>query len=123
MINAVPADRAPVRARDLVRLGDLTLTAEREGAVHSICLFGELDLANADAVQDELVRAEAGDADSILLDLSGVTFIDSTGIRLLVSAAARSRADADRFVLLRGGAAVQRVLQLTGLEDQLPFAD
>ncbi|MDQ3722060.1 MAG: STAS domain-containing protein [Actinomycetota bacterium] len=112
-----------MRAHELVKLGDLTLTSEREGAVQSICLFGELDLATANAVHDELMRAEAGDASSVVVDLSGLRFIDSTGIRLLVSAAARSRADSDRLALLRGGAAVQRALQLTGLEDHLPFAD
>ncbi len=123
MTNAAARDRQPMRAHELVKLGDLTLTSEREGAVQSICLFGELDQATANAVHDELMRAEAGDASSVVVDLSGLRFIDSTGIRLLVSAAARSRADSDRLALLRGGAAVQRALQLTGLEDHLPFAD
>jgi anti-sigma B factor antagonist len=122
VVDAVP-HREPLRAHQLIKLGDLTLTSEREGAVHSICLFGELDLATANSVQDELTRVEASDADSIIVDLSGLTFIDSTGIRLLYSAAARSRADSDRLALLRGGVAVQRALQITALEDRLPFAD
>ncbi len=123
MADAVPQQGEPSRARQLIELGGLSVSSERAGAVHGICLFGELDLATADVVQDELTRAEAGDASSIVVDLSGLTFIDSTGLRLLVSAAARSRADSDRLVLLRGGAAVQRAIQLTALEDQLPFAD
>ena len=122
MIDAV-SHRDPLRAHQLIKLGEFALTSEREGAVHSICLFGELDLATADAVQEELTRVEASDASAIVIDLSGLTFIDSTGIRLLYSAAARSRADCDRLALLRGGAAVQRALQLTALEDHLPFAD
>ena len=122
MVDVVP-HREPLRAHEVIQLGDLTLTSEREGVVHSICLFGELDLATADTVQDELTHVEASNADSIIIDLSGLTFIDSTGIRLLYSAAARSRADCDRLTLLRGGAAVQRALQLTALEDRLPFAD
>ena len=122
MTDAVP-DREPSRAHEIIKLGDLTLTSDREGAVHSICLFGELDLATATWVQDELTRVEASEVDSIIGDLSGLTFIDSTGIRLLYVAAARSRADSDRLALLRGGAAVQRALQLTALEDRLPFVD
>ena len=58
-----------------------------------------------------------------MLDLSGVTFMDSAGVRLLISANARSRADAHRLVLLRGPAAVQRVLELTGVEALLAFAE
>jgi anti-anti-sigma factor len=106
-----------------MELGGLTMTSGRSDAVHSITLSGELDLANAGEVEAELRRAEAGDADSIVLDLSSVSFIDSTGMRLLVAAAARSRADSNRLTLLRGGPAVQRALQLTALEGQLPFAD
>jgi anti-sigma B factor antagonist len=122
VVDAI-SHREPLRAHEVSKLGDLTLTSEREGAVHSICLFGELDLATANSVQDELTRVEASDADSIIVDLSGLTFMDSTGIRLLYRAAARSRADSDRLALLRGGTAVQRALQITALEDRLPFAD
>jgi anti-anti-sigma regulatory factor len=49
--------------------------------------------------------------------------MDSTGVRLLITAGARSRADSNRLVLLRGPAAVQRVLELSGVETRLPFAD
>jgi anti-anti-sigma factor len=101
----------------------LTVHSERDGVVHTISVRGELDVANADDVERELVRVEGTDARSIVLDLSGLTFIDSTGIRLLVSAHARSRAGSDRLTLLRGPRFVQRVLELTGILNLLPFAD
>jgi anti-anti-sigma factor len=123
MSDVLPRERKPLRAHRLIEPGDFSLTSERVGEVHSIHLFGELDLAAAGAVQDALTRAETSDASAIVVDLSELTFIDSTGIRLLFSAAARSRADADRLVLRRGGAAVQRVFQLTALEERLPFTD
>ena len=123
MTYAVPQQCEPSRAEQVFELGELTMTSEREDSVHTICLFGELDLATADRVQDELQRVEATDVSSIIVDLSGLTFVDSTGIRLIVQADARSRADSDRLVLLRGPAAVQRVFQLVALEDRLPFAD
>ncbi|MGH2917599.1 MAG: STAS domain-containing protein [Solirubrobacteraceae bacterium] len=99
------------------------MSSERDGASHTICLFGELDLATAGAVERELERVEAGDAEAIVLDLSGLTFISSTGIALLLGAHSRSRGDSDRLALLRGPASVQRVFELTGVDDLLPFAD
>jgi anti-anti-sigma factor len=103
--------------------GELTLRSRRDGAVHTIALAGELDLATADEVEQELLRVEASDAASIVLDLSGLTFMDSTGVRLLVSADARSRADERRLSLRRGPASVQRVMELSGVDELLPFAD
>ncbi len=123
MGNAVSGAREPLHALQVIALGDFSLTSQRDGGTHSIRLFGELDLATADTLEKELLRVEATDADPIIVDLSGLTFIDSTGARLLVYAAARARARSDRLALLRGGTAVQRVFQLTALEDKLPFAD
>jgi anti-anti-sigma factor len=79
--------------------------------------------SSAEGVQRELQHVEATDAEAIVLDLSGLTFMDSTGVRLIVNADARSRADADRLTLLRAPADVQRVFALTCLEQRLPFAD
>ena len=115
--------REPLRAAELIELGDLTVRSEREADVHIVALSGELDLATADSVEAELERVEAGDAASIVLDLSGLTFMDSTGVRLLIQAHARSRADANRLTLRRGPAAVQRVMELSGVDALLPFAD
>jgi anti-anti-sigma factor len=111
------------RAAELIELGQLKMRSEREGEIHTICLIGELDLATADDVEAELKRVETTDASAIVLDLSELTFMDSTGVRLLVTAHARSRADADRLTLLRGRPAVQRVMELSGVDVLLPFAD
>jgi anti-anti-sigma factor len=97
--------------------------AFRGGVLHTVRLEGELDLANAAELERELRRVEHTDALSIVLDLSGLEFIDSTGVRLLIEAEARSRADGDRLTLLRGPGQVQRILELTGILDRLPFAD
>jgi stage II sporulation protein AA (anti-sigma F factor antagonist) len=106
-----------------LKFGELELTSERDGDVHSIRLTGELDVATAGRVEDVLRDAESGDADAIVLDLSGLTFMDSTGVRLVLSANARSRADSNRFALRRGSPAVQRVFELSGVADTLPFVD
>jgi len=123
MTDNLTQRREPSRAEQFIELGVLTLRSAREGDVHTISLSGELDLATADDVQRELERIEATDAASIVLDLSGLTFMDSTGVRLLITAHARSRADSNRLSLLRGAPAVQRVLELSGVDALLPFAD
>jgi anti-sigma B factor antagonist len=114
--------RTPPPAAHPARPPEFTMSSERAGDTHTIRLFGELDLATVDAVQHELERVEGTDAPSIVVDLSGLEFMDSSGVRLLVGAHARSRSDADRLTLLRGCAAVQHVLEVSGLDDQLPFA-
>ena len=123
MPDLVPQQHPEPRGEHVSRLGQLAFSSDRKGAVHTICLFGELDLATAARVQEELERVEATDAGSIILDLSGLTFIDSTGVVLILMAQERSRADSNRLALLRGPRSVQRVFQLTALEERLPFAD
>jgi anti-sigma B factor antagonist len=123
MIDEMIQSRGSLRAQQMVKLGRLRMTSEREGALHTIFLSGELDLATAEGVQRELERVETTDVEAIVVDLSGLTFMDSSGVRLVVRADARSRADSDRLTLLRGPASVQRVFALSGLEDRLPFAD
>ena len=123
MTNEPVHEREPLRAPEVIDLGELTVRSQRQGDVIAIALSGELDLATADGVDAELVRAEATDAASIVLDLSGLTFMDSTGVRLLIQAHARSRANEDRLTLRRGPAAVQRVMELSGVDVLLPFAD
>ncbi len=109
------------RAERAQKLGSLTLRSERDGDTHIIELIGELDLDGAPHLEEELRDAERSDASSIVVDLGGLEFIDSTGIRLLVMAS--ERCPEGRFSLLRGPKQVHRVFEITDLVDRLPFAD
>ncbi len=85
-------------------------------------MFGELDLATGAAVADELMAAvQATDVQLIVLDLSGLTFIDSGGVHLIARADARCRAAAKPLRLLGGPPHIQRVFTLAAA-DTLPFA-
>lgn len=97
----------------------MSVRSRRDGDRHVVELTGELDLGGAPAVEDELLKAQESDASSILVDLSGLEFIDSTGIRLMVMAAERS--EDGRLALLRGPEQVHRVFEITDLADRLPF--
>lgn len=105
------------------RFDFLEVRSERSEDRHLIALKGEFDLDGVDRVTAELERAEASDAARIVLDLSGLTFMDSSGVRMIMRAAVRSRADGDRLRLIPGSARIQRVFELTGVLGQLPFDD
>lgn len=83
-------------------------------------LVGELDLPAADSAFDAIDRA-ARDAGELILDLSGLTFIDSSGLRLVVRLAAGAREEAFRLSIVRGSDQVQRVFQIVGLLEALPW--
>ena len=101
----------------------LSVRSEPDGPVQVIQVFGELDLATADVLVAELERAEATDAAELLLDLSGLDFVDSTGLRVFVQAFERSEQDSKRLRMLRPTGQAQRILELTGIADRLPFID
>ena len=89
-----------------------------------IAVEGDLDLSVADRIEEELAKAERGEAEAIVLDLSELTFIDSTGIAVLIAAARRSAEDTNRLRIRRSHApGVRRMLALTGVDGRLPFVD
>ena len=111
------------RAEDLRHLGALTMRSTRDGDAHVVELSGELDLAGADLLEGELLRVEASDAQQIVVDLRELEFIDSTGLRLVYMAHARTRHDGARLTIRRGPARVHRIFELTDLANRLPFVD
>ena len=83
------------RVEQIVGLAQLSMTSERDGDIHTLGLAGEVDLA-------------------------GVPFIDSTGIKVLISAARRSQSR-NRLLLDCPSPAVLRVLRIAGVADLLPL--
>jgi anti-sigma B factor antagonist len=94
---------------------------ERDGLVH-VSLRGELDLSTVGKVDDELQRWE-GSSQDLVLDLSRLTFLDSTGLRCVVRADERAKEDGRRLVVVKGPEAVQRVFEITRLEERLELVD
>ena len=68
----------------------------------TISLKGELDLSTVGKVEEELRRVEAIEASVVVLDLSGLTFLDSTGLRAVITADERAREQGRRFVVVKG---------------------
>jgi anti-sigma B factor antagonist len=101
----------------------LTVSDERVGDDARVVLAGELDIGSSPEVEKVLQRVEAGGPANLTIDLRGLTFMDSTGLRMLVAADKRARDQARTLRIIRGPAPVQRILDLTGLGDKLPLVD
>ena len=74
-------------------------------------------------MQEELRRIEAGSPATLVVDLSKLSFLDSTGLRCIVTADERARQEGRRIVIVRGPDAVQRVFAITRLDDRLEMVD
>jgi anti-sigma B factor antagonist len=84
---------------------------------------GELDIESADQVEQELSALRAGGSRDLVLDLRGLTFMDSTGLRLVIRWHIAAREDGFQFAIVPGADAVQRVFRLTGMEGEVAVAD
>jgi anti-sigma B factor antagonist len=100
---------------------DVTTSDRPDGVL--IELSGELDLATAPKLEDEMKRAEQDDPRMIVLDLRPLAFMDSSGLRALLAADSRARDAGRRLVLVRGDERVQRVLKITRLDERLEIVD
>lgn len=90
--------------------------------LYVIHLRGELDLAGCAALEGALEDAERSGAQTIVLDLEELTFTDSFGLTVLLSAVERSAADGDRLRITPARGQVARVIGLTGLDSRLPVS-
>jgi stage II sporulation protein AA (anti-sigma F factor antagonist) len=80
-------------------------------------LSGEIDLSNADLLGDKLAGF-AGEDDHLVIDLSALEFMDSSGIAMLLRAAVR----ASSVEVRNPSDVVRRIIECTGLSDVLPIA-
>jgi anti-anti-sigma factor len=95
---------------------DLTVTRDTQGG-RRVTLRGELDLGTTGRLEQAL--AEAGGA--VLLDLRGLTFMDSTGVRVLLEAAERG---GDRLrILAPAGGEARVTIDETGIGPLLPLVE
>lgn len=101
----------------------LELTTETAGATVRLALTGELDIAGASRVEQELERIEREPPTTLVLDLRQLAFMDSTGLRVIVAADGRAREQGRRLVVVRGSDTVQRIIEMTRLDGRLEIVD
>ncbi len=94
----------------------------RDGAVF-LELRGELDVSVRDEALDALAEAVSDVPRMIVLDVRGLTFLDSVGIQCLVRGNLIAGASGSRMVILNGSGPAHRVLQLTGMDAVIEMVD
>ena len=92
----------------------LSVDSAVEGGVARVTLRGELDLDQAGTLADELSALTTKGATSVTVDVSGLNFIDSSGLRALLSAREQLDAAGASLRLTDLSPAVERVLEMTG---------
>jgi anti-sigma B factor antagonist len=97
----------------------LTIDVRSEQDRVVLVLRGELDLLAAPRLQRELESDAASTAEVLVLDLDGVGFIDSAGLRVILAAQTHASERSQRLALTPGSPQVQRLLSIAGVRPHL----
>ena len=102
---------------DLIEVGatSLRISSRSDGPQRVVVLEGELDLSTAPLLLEHLTALLTNTMPELLLDLSALSFLDSTGISVLIAAHRRLAGQGGRMVLLSPTPLTQRVLEIAGL--------
>jgi anti-anti-sigma factor len=112
-----PSQHAPPSAEGLA------CETFRDGEATRVRVSGALDLATVPILEAELAALHEAGVRCLILDLSELAFMDSTGLRCILQQDAEARRDGFEFSLVAGPPAVQRVFDVTGTTARLPFID
>ena len=88
-----------------------------------VALTGELDISEVPEVENKLRAVEQRRPHFLVLDLRGLSFLDSSGLRVVLEADLRSRKDARRFAVVPGPEPVHRVFLIALLDKRLEFIE
>jgi anti-sigma B factor antagonist len=87
---------------------------------HRLVLSGELDLASAGDLEAVILRI-CGNGDALVLDLSRLTFMDSSGLRLILLAGSLCREHEREFAVVPGQQNIAHLLEISGTLGQVPL--
>lgn len=104
-------------------MAELGIQTRSEGGMARVVLTGEFDLAGVQRFDAALARVEESRPETIVVDLSPVVFMDSSGLRALVTAHDRAKRAGRRLAIVPGPPQVRRVFEITQLEGHLDLVD
>ena len=99
------------------------LRIDRHDDPATVVLHGELDITTLPQAERAVEAAEEAAPPVLVLDLSELEYVDSSGVRLVLLADGRARADGRRLPVRLGGGLARRVFDLLGLLDRLELVD
>jgi anti-anti-sigma factor len=125
-VRNAPAERPAFERSEMARPDDRShaeLTVRNFGheGRYTVSLTGALDLDSVGTLE-AAIRRISDSATAIALDLTELTFIDSSGLWTITTLSKWCTRSGIVFSLIPGPASVQEVFELTGLSDSLPFA-
>ncbi|MFF2306063.1 STAS domain-containing protein [Streptomyces sp. NPDC058128] len=97
-------------------MSDLILTTHEDSDATTITVAGEMDLTSCPALEEAIGRASLADGAPLYIDMSQVTFMDSSGLNLLLQQRLRLADGGNRLVLTGVQEGAMRVLTLTGAD-------
>src|SRR5215208_4999258 len=101
---------------------EFAVSAEPAGSAYVVTPARELDLGTVDELH-ATIAARPPECHRLVLDLSALTFFDTSGMRLVVETLQDARRSGISLALVRGTEDVQRLFALAGMHDRLPFVD
>jgi anti-anti-sigma factor len=108
------------RGSAMSALDSFSVQIERDGGNVRLKPWGELDIAAVADFDRSFDEAVEHAPDAIVVELAQLTFIDSTGLRALLSLAERYKGE---LGITLGSPAVERIIEITGTRDQLPLIE
>ena len=107
---------------DIFEAPEFAIHADRSGPVATVAVVGELDVATAPDLIAAIGALEPG-YEELVIDLSACSFFASSGISVLLDENARATAEGFRFVVVKAPPEVQRIFDLTSLDDMITFRE
>jgi anti-sigma B factor antagonist len=101
----------------------LEIQSEHEAGTARLKLSGELDLASVGRVEQGVDEALAQGPRTLILELSGLSFVDSSGLRLFIVLTQRAASEGWKLSMTRPQEQAMTVFRVSGLVENLPFAE
>jgi anti-sigma B factor antagonist len=120
----MPSDTTPSKRREAGTHPpwDFQVEVHVSDGRHTLCLGGDLDLASVPELE-AAIRRLIVDANELVIDLEGLSFIDSAGLRCILACQSACERAGIAFLMTRGKSHVMRLFEITGMLGRLPFTE